>query len=610
MKTKLLSSIIIYATQFTFGQVLPNRYTQEVFKEVQVSSGITFSSNIPTIKTTNLFGNRIANEESYGQVTVNLKMDIYTPVGDNLVDRPVVIFAFGGGFVNGNKTENSMVKLCQAYAKRGFVTASIDYRLGMNISNIELSKRAVYRAIQDGRSAVRFFRKNATTYKVNPNKIFIAGHSSGGFIALHNIYLDKDSERPASTRNYLGRLDLGGLDEIGDNKTTASGSLISGKANGAISFAGALGELSYIEGDKDIPTMFFHSSDDKTVPYNSGEPFSALNWLPGFNLPKVYGSNSLNTRAITTGSPKEFSSYTNRGHNVHVNGRNLYADIPELGSQFLFVNFLKPSSPKISGASSICENASIQEYSVPNTAYYYDWKISGGKFLNKDPLSNKVSIQWDDNATRALSVIPYSKQLAKGDITTLIVNTNLAPIISRDLNNVEDITNINLNDYFSDPEGDALEFKIATISKNNTLNNFKSVSNVLSIDNFNENIIIEAYDGSGCNAVQTILPKKNNPNILQVNAFPNPFVDNISLKLDGNYKGKILIEIYDSFGKLVSQKSLNKQDDNTNIDFSNQIEKSGFYVIKLSTNNSQITKKTPIYYLEHHIPLLFEPSSS
>jgi acetyl esterase/lipase len=120
-----------------------NRYLTELFPNVTTTSGVNFSTNIPTVKTTNLFGYRIANEESYGEATTTLKMDIYQPTGDTNTNRPVIIFAFGGGFVNGSRTENSMVKLCQAFAKRGFVTASIDYRLGMNISDEELSKRAV-----------------------------------------------------------------------------------------------------------------------------------------------------------------------------------------------------------------------------------------------------------------------------------------------------------------------------------------------------------------------------------------------------------------------------------------------------------------------------------
>jgi len=256
MKRILLSCLSLGYGLYAYAQQLPNRYREEVFTSLQETKDVVFSTNIPTVKTTSLFGNQLANEESYGQKTVTLRMNIYRPSGDSLTKRPVIIFAFGGGFVTGSKTEASMIKLCQAFARRGFVTAAIDYRLGMNISDEELSKRAVYRGLQDGRSAVRFFRKNAATYGVDANQIYISGHSAGSFVAYHNVYLDKDSERPASTRNYLGRPDLGGLDAIGDNQTYADGTPVNGKANGVMGFAGALGELAYIEGATDVPGIF------------------------------------------------------------------------------------------------------------------------------------------------------------------------------------------------------------------------------------------------------------------------------------------------------------------------------------------------------------------
>ena len=56
-------------------------------------------------------------------------MDVYTPDGDNYSERPLIIFAHGGVFITGNKNNTAMVELCEAFAKRGYVTASIQYRL-------------------------------------------------------------------------------------------------------------------------------------------------------------------------------------------------------------------------------------------------------------------------------------------------------------------------------------------------------------------------------------------------------------------------------------------------------------------------------------------------
>ncbi|VXB96170.1 conserved exported hypothetical protein [Flavobacterium sp. 9AF] len=448
----------------SLGQSLPNRYLQNVFNTIQTNKDVVFSTNIPTVKSFNLFGNFLAYEDTYGQVSTTLKMNIYIPKNDTLTRRPVIIFAFGGGFVNGSRNEASMVKLCETFAKKGFVTASIDYRLGMNIGDEELSKRAVYRALQDGRSAVRFFRKNASLYGIDPNQIYISGHSAGAFLAYQAVYLDKDSERPTSTRNYFGRPDLGALDAIGDNKTYANGNLVSGAANGVMGFAGAIGDLNYIENSNDTPGIYFHSSNDSTVPFNCGEPFSYISWLPGLNLPTVYGSNLMNKRANQTNTIHSFYSYSNRGHNVHFDGTNLYSDISINGSQFFYDNFLKPNVTTINGYSSICSTCLTQDYYLPGNAFYYDWQITGGTFTNVNPYSNIVTVNWDASAViKTISVTPYSRQLAKVPTLELEVAINSRGFAKND-------TQLQKSDntlLFPNPFNEDLELNITSTYRGN-----------------------------------------------------------------------------------------------------------------------------------------------
>jgi hypothetical protein len=599
MKKRLLTHLMLACSLCAVGQQLPNRYLEEVTPTIQVTNDVIFSTNIPTVKTTNLFGNRLANEESYGQVTTTLRMNIYRPSGDNLDKRPVIIFAFGGGFVNGSKTEASMVKLCQAFAKRGFVTASIDYRLGMNIGDKELSKRAVYRALQDGRSAVRFFRKNATTYGVDPNQIFISGHSAGAFLAYHSVFLDKDSERPSSTRLYMNnKPDLGAIESIGDNKTYADGTAVSGKANGVMGFAGALGELSYIEGASDVSAVYFHSSNDNTVPFNSGEPFSSLSWLPGFNLPTVYGSNQMNTRAGSVGANRTFYSYTNRGHNVHFTSGNLYTDISPRGSQFFYDNRLKPATTNITGNTTVCTTCPPETYSVPNTAYYYDWQIVGGTFVSRDPYSNTVSVQWNGSATtKQISVTPYSRQLARGAVTALTINTNRAPIATNSLSSLTNFNNIDLNDYFQDPEGEALTYKItsssneiAKVSENKTA--YNNLLTVNRLSNGTANISIEITDGSNCTLTQ-ILPLNDteiSPDI-KVSLSPNPFVDKVNVALNGSYHGEITIQLYNHEGQLIAERTTTKVNETLEESFGLEKEKQGIYFVKVKSTKDEFVKK-------------------
>jgi hypothetical protein len=599
MKKILFSCFAIAYGVCTQAQQLPNRYLEDVIPTSQVTQNVVFSTNIPMVKTTNLFGNKIANEDTYGQITTTLKMDIYRPTGDTLTKRPVIIFAFGGGFVNGSRTEKSMILLCQAFAKRGFVTATIDYRLGMNLSDKELSKRAVYRALQDGRSAIRYFRKNADLYGVDANQIYISGHSSGAFLAYHNIYLDKDSERPASTRNYLGRLDLGGLDDIGDNKTYANGTLVNGKANGVMGFAGALGELNYIEGVADVSAVYFHSSDDNTVPYNSGEPFSSLNWLPGFNLPIVYGGNQMNSKAISVNATHTFYPYTNRGHNVHYNGSTIYPDITPRGSQFFYDNRLKPSESIISGSTDVCANCPPQTYSVPNSAFYYDWQVVGGTFTNRSPLSNSVSVQWDATAvTHSIAVNPYSRQLARGNSTSLQITINQAPALAKSLDAITDLTSINLNDYFTDPEGQPLSYKITSSSSEIAkISNPSSISNnILDIEHLTKGlatITIEANDGSACSTIRSFQIKDTDAltESLKIAVSPNPFVEKVTISLDGVYKGNVKILLYDEKGAILAEKNILKREKNQEESFSTEIKNKGIHYIKVISDTTETIKR-------------------
>ncbi|KOY84815.1 hypothetical protein AD998_00425 [bacterium 336/3] len=578
---------------FMIAQSLPNRYKTELFTNAQltITNNVTFSTNIPHVETTSLFGLQTANEDSYGNVTVNLQMNIYQPnsTSDTLTKRPVVIFCFGGGFVTGSKTEASMIQLCQAFARRGFVTATIDYRLGMNITNDELAKRAVYRGLQDGRSAVRFFRNNANTYKIDPNQIYIAGHSAGGFVALHNIYLDKDSERPASTRNYLGRPDLGSLDAIGDNKIDANGNAVSGKANAAMGFAGALGDVNYIEGSGDMAGVYFHSSDDNVIPYTSGEPFGDFSWIPGINLPTVYGGSLLNTRAGNVNAPKTFYPYTNRGHGVHFDGSNLYTDIAPRGSDFFYDFRLKPLATILNGNATVCSNDLTQTYMLNlNSDFYFDWQVVGGTINTSNyAYKNSISVTWNASApTRTITCTPYSRQLARAGSAiskTIIINQipNIGTAIADKLYQISDGSpTINLVGAFTDPEGQTMTYTASTSISG--IVNPSVLGNILTLNIIGAgttNVTVEATDLAGCKRSQSFQIVINRPPVVvqgisnQTLIYAeNPFVINdlaalftdpdgnaMTYALDANPVGVVVMD------RTGNQVSFNPSDINTTI---------------------------------------------
>jgi len=428
--------IIIY--QSIIGQPPTNRYNANLFTSVSETTNVLFSSAVPQPVPGGGFYESITglpiNVDEFSTTPVNLYMNIFQPSGDTLDRRPLIIICFGGGFVTGSKDHWSIRLLAQELAKRGYVTAVIDYRLGMNIFDAELSKRAVYRGVQDGRSAVRFFKSDAASaniYKVDTDQIYIGGHSAGAFVATHNAYLETETERPASTYAWpqgCGWLDLftcwcpdqGCLDCAGNNQT------YSGHAKAIFSLAGAVGDTLYMTESEDPKVVMFHSEDDDTVPYESGEPFGSLLWaVVGSDLPIVYGSSSMSERATNISIPHELHSYQNRGHDVHEQtSSTLYNDIVPGISDWFFEELLKPSAHSITGKSNVCSSTLEQTYHITTgLATYYDWSVVGGSFINMSNWDTQVTVLWDINApTKSISTTPYSINDAKGDEVTLNIN--------------------------------------------------------------------------------------------------------------------------------------------------------------------------------------------
>jgi acetyl esterase/lipase len=86
---------------------------------------------------------------------------------------PAVLCIHGGGFRAGKRESYDV--LCQKLAQRGFVAATITYRLA--------PKHKFPAAVHDTKAAVRWLRANAGTYKLDPERIGVTGGSAGGHLA-------------------------------------------------------------------------------------------------------------------------------------------------------------------------------------------------------------------------------------------------------------------------------------------------------------------------------------------------------------------------------------------------------------------------------------------
>ena len=95
------------------------------------------------------------------------KLDVYHPVGASAA--PAVIWFHGGGLTGGNRSVPSALK------GQGITVVAVDYRLSPK------AKAPAY--IEDAAAAVAWTFKNIARYGGDTNRIFLSGHSAGGYLA-------------------------------------------------------------------------------------------------------------------------------------------------------------------------------------------------------------------------------------------------------------------------------------------------------------------------------------------------------------------------------------------------------------------------------------------
>ncbi|MGB7405303.1 MAG: alpha/beta hydrolase [Pacificimonas sp.] len=107
----------------------------------------------------------------FGQAGLNL--DVFAP--DNIVTekRPVIVFWYGGAWVKGERESYAFV--ARAFAARGYVVILPDYRKVPNV------RFPVF--VADGAAALAWTAANIARFGGDPDRIAVAGHSAGAYIA-------------------------------------------------------------------------------------------------------------------------------------------------------------------------------------------------------------------------------------------------------------------------------------------------------------------------------------------------------------------------------------------------------------------------------------------
>ena len=236
-----------------------------------------------------------------------LDMDVYTPDGDTYTERPLIIFAHGGSFFTGNKNNPSMISLCESFAKRGYVTASIQYRLAsiLNLTDSMYMLQTVINGISDAKAAVRYFRKdaaiNGNIFGIDPDQIYIGGYSAGAILAVNLAFVNDTIGVPS---HLLPIIDAsGGLEGNSGNLGYSS------SVKAVINIAGAVYKSSYIDVN-DVPIVSVHAIDDGTVPYYCDNAISNPLIL------EVCGSGTIHDAIDPLGVNNALYTFSSGGHSI------------------------------------------------------------------------------------------------------------------------------------------------------------------------------------------------------------------------------------------------------------------------------------------------------
>lgn len=221
-----------------------NRYRSEIFNDVMITS--VFYSDIHT----------------------SLQMDVYQPLGDTFFQRPVIIFAHAGQFLNGNASSDpAAVEFCTRFAKRGYVTCSIDYRLATvaQLMDTVQALTAFTLSVNDLKSAIRYMRKDASTtnfFGTDSAQIFIGGNEAGAVLANHCAFVDNILEIPPFYAEIINT--HGGIEGDGGNNGWSS------QVMGVVNWCGGINSTSYLSAD-DEPLFSAHGDADQVIDFFCNE---------------------------------------------------------------------------------------------------------------------------------------------------------------------------------------------------------------------------------------------------------------------------------------------------------------------------------------------------
>lgn len=393
-------------------KVTPNeRYQKEIFSNVEVKRDLLYG------KAKGYWTNSPYSDDPYittlskGLVKafkdpdlLDLKLDVYYPKTDVFKNRPLVMLIHGGAFYIGSKESAAEASLATSLARRGYLVASIDYRLGFKLtpSDVELS---AYRAIQDAHAALRFLAHNANGLGINPEQVYVGGTSAGAVASLNVAFMTND-ERPERIVEANRAGTLAKIEESG-NKYPENF-----RIKAVANMWGAVSDLNIIDKDEKISVLSIHGTADGIVPYDYDHPFKNSLMVNRFLMDKMYGSKPIHDRLQILGHRNRLVSLEGLGHEPELDNfktLNQWMDTITYHVSKFFYEETAPSVYLPLNQLTVSETSNVRPiyYEVSNGLPVMV-SVKGGVKINSNPTDASV-IWFKDVEFRSLSVLSKNK---------------------------------------------------------------------------------------------------------------------------------------------------------------------------------------------------------
>lgn len=250
-------------------------------------------------------------------------LDVYRASQDSSRLRPLIIWIHGGGFKFGNKKSRGTPLWAKSFARRGYICASVNYRLSRDntLFNFTALAHANFDAVEDLRRAIAFLKSEWKQFGIDTNTVILAGNSAGAITALHAVYASLQEIATVAGRNDSLQL---------------SNAHNPDRIKAIINYWGAIYDTAWLR-NASVPIVSAHGTSDRVVGYSKRST-------------PVYGSYLIHLEAEKLKIPNSLKSYEGYGHEIQKTfnpffygapARRRWEDIAQFAADFLYENIMK-----------------------------------------------------------------------------------------------------------------------------------------------------------------------------------------------------------------------------------------------------------------------------